>query len=469
MIVLFAAIQTKIKIMKRPPPSSMYTANKARRTMLWSCVSLLVIVAVSIISLIKCGQILGFMSKKGSLVYSQQQKVAHGSVLVVPISTRNVSSFKKDQENNSIQHDSDNASERKTFSSIRCSNHQCSITNACVEREVVTKRRGSKFVVSLWDVNLTDLTPFLGGRDNAITEFRVSNATQPEMFSNNSAAITNRFVPHNCGHQLGDVVMPIFRLLRVFGAEATPLSDLYLNSRQRSTECDHLLQPLFSNKLYTMKGMRERQCYNKLYIGTCGVSFMAEPDCTPSRRLDTMNEDFLAFREHIYRFAEVSVPPIPDTIIVMRKKKGKNMANFHNLNDMVTFLRTTFPDYKTQVVSWSDYAGLSLTEPLTILSRAKVMISLPGADILNGIFMPTGSSLIVYCRPRIQKELDAAQNDIDNWFQYLTYVNTSVEECNSGNVIYNFTSQTTEVVNFESFRQRLLDVGLMERGGPSKP
>lgn len=76
-----------------------------------------------------------------------------------------------------------------------------------------------------------------------------------------------------------------------------------------------------------------------------------------------------------------------------------------------------------------------MAEQIQLMSRTRAMISLPGSDIMNGIFLPDGAALLLYCRPMDRNlTLFDASNERTFWFDRVSYVNASTEECNSTNV-----------------------------------
>ena len=139
----------------------------------------------------------------------------------------------------------------------------------------------------------------------------------------------------------------------------------------------------------------------------------------------------------------------------MEKRKGTHMSNIANRYEMADYLRKEFPTYQIRMVTWSDY---NITEQIQIMSQTRAMISLPGLDVMNGIFLQDGGVLLMYCRlvdPKRNK-FDPS-NEKKFWYDRVSYVHASTEDCNSTNVEYSFNASMsdTTIINLESLKLRL--------------
>lgn len=176
----------------------------------------------------------------------------------------------------------------------------------------------------------------------------------------------------------------------------------------------------------------------------------------------TMEQDFQSFRDYYYQHmcitASATTPP--SRILILEKRHGGHMSNIENRLELLGVLRAKFPQYNTSIISWS---GMTLREQLELLIDTKMMISLPGAAVLNGIFMPNGSSLVLFCRLVDHRNIDGLTltigDDVHLWFRHLNYVITvapSDEQCNASTMVrYNETTLNTRVVDLEAFGQAI--------------
>jgi hypothetical protein len=187
---------------------------------------------------------------------------------------------------------------------------------------------------------------------------------------------------------------------------------------------------------------------------------MADHGTWPNR-MATFESDMRAFRSLYYRHAQVPLHQKLDTIVVMEKRKGTHMNNIANRHDIVDFLKRQYPQYQVKLVSWLDYSS---TEQIHLMSRTRVMISLPGANVMNGIFLPDDGALLMYCRASRGKngklEFDDS-NEMKYWFQHLSYMQVFIEPCNSKAVSYDDNVAWVDtVVKLKFLKQQLDRLGL---------
>jgi hypothetical protein len=119
-----------------------------------------------------------------------------------------------------------------------------------------------------------------------------------------------------------------------------------------------------------------------------------------------------------------------------------------------------------KLISWSDY---DMAEQIQLMCRTRAMISLPGSDIMNGIFLRDQGAFVLYCRHigggtgRDKLEYFDTSNERTYWFDKLPYVDTTTEDCNSTNVSYSKTpnaDSSITYVDFASLKLRLQRLGI---------
>jgi hypothetical protein len=133
----------------------------------------------------------------------------------------------------------------------------------------------------------------------------MENQEQMQVRPNSTAALTNRFVGGNCGHDLGDEAVAIFRLMRLFPDPPARLFHFYLAANP--SVCDKVLTPLAEHLYYINTPLSETMCYSRVYVGTRGVNYMSDYG-TWVNRLATLEDDMKAFRNLYYK-QPVSVLP----------------------------------------------------------------------------------------------------------------------------------------------------------------
>lgn len=192
---------------------------------------------------------------------------------------------------------------------------------------------------------------------------------------NKSAAITNRYISRNCGHDLGDEAFAVYRLRRLFSSAKVPLSHFFLNSKP--TVCDKVLQPMAEHPILYAHGggntntaaatmpTNTSMCFSNLYLGTSSLNYMADMG-TYEYRQATLEDDMKAFRDLYYKRAGITpvikirnkttkaIPRRMDTLLIMEKRQGSHMSNIHNRQASAEYLQTEFPDYNVAIVAWSE-------------------------------------------------------------------------------------------------------------------
>jgi hypothetical protein len=97
-----------------------------------------------------------------------------------------------------------------------------------------------------------------------------------------------------------------------------------------------------------------------------------------------------AFRDVSYKNAGVDLSTTRklDTLVVMlqEKRHGEHFANLR---------RELSKNYYIKRVTWSDY---NMNEQVQLMGLPRAMLlSLPGSDVMHGIFLQDNCSVVMYC------------------------------------------------------------------------
>jgi hypothetical protein len=95
-----------------------------------------------------------------------------------------------------------------------------------------------------------------------------------------------------------------------------------------------------------------------------------------------------AFRDVSYKNAgvDLSTTRKVDTLVVMLEKRHGEQ-HFSNL-------RRELSNYCIKRVTWSYY---NMKEQVQLMGRSRAMLSLPGSDVMHGIFLQDNCSVVMYC------------------------------------------------------------------------
>ena len=132
-------------------------------------------------------------------------------------------------------------------------------------------------------------------------------------------------------------------------------------------------------------------------------------------------------RSMYYRSFNVKEVQSTDLILITIKKRLSgviqrgikqsgimHLLNIDNIDEIVAAFRETFPLYKVMVVTWDDF---SMKDQIKLLARTKLYISLPGAALMNAVYLPDNSATIAFCRG----EHESKGIEYKLWFDHLDY------------------------------------------------
>lgn len=181
--------------------------------------------------------------------------------------------------------------------------------------------------------------------------------------------------------------------------------------------CHHLYKPI-AQTISTYDAIPESGiCFRNILVGTAGENYSSSAKGIVRKNF---SRDMRAMRSLYYKVYDMYETPKMDCIVITIKRGaggGKHLYNIHNINEIVEMIHTSFPTYEVLVVSWEDY---SMKEQLKLLARTRLMISLSGAALMNGVFLQDDSAVITFCRG-----IGTVQNrkgvEYRYWFDNLDY------------------------------------------------
>ena len=300
-------------------------------------------------------------------------------------------------------------------SSIRCSD-TCLLRHACIP---------SNGTVTVYGEDADRLRGMIASfqlRSNREGVLLVNAVNAHNKFSGvwrRSAILVDRYVETNCGHILGDEVWPIFRIMlqRRHALALWDKWDIYID-RAKEARCDSYFTPLTDGEVLTYKNSlarnKETRCYENIYFGTSGLSYV--DDDVKYLSSTRFSEEARLFRDMYFRAFRAERYK-PSKILIMQKKTGEHLVAIENLEELKLAAAAEFKDNEVQTASWSDY---TIAEQITLMARTKVFISLPGSDVMNAIFLPDNSILVVYCR--YYNDQIEGSNEIRLWYRFFRHI-----------------------------------------------
>lgn len=136
-------------------------------------------------------------------------------------------------------------------------------------------------------------------------------------------------------------------------------------------------------------------CFRNILVGTAGENYSSS---TNGIVRENFTRDMRAMRSLYYKEYDISEKQKMNCIVITVKRGaggGTHLFNIRNINEIIEMIKTSFPKYEVLVISWEDY---SMKDQLKLLARTRLMISLPGAALMNGAFLQDDSAVITFCR-----------------------------------------------------------------------
>eukprot|EP01035_Chromulina_nebulosa_P030728 gene30728-40862_t len=106
------------------------------------------------------------------------------------------------------------------------------------------------------------------------------------------------------------------------------------------------------------------------------------------------------------------------------------------MKEVLEAARITLPLSSIFTASWY---GMPLEEQFRIMHNADIVVTLPGSDLMNGLFMRAGSTAVVYCR---FVDFIESSNEVRIWLQAMPDYQV-FEVCGEEDVV--FTGQAAEL------------------------
>lgn len=267
--------------------------------------------------------------------------------------------------------------------------------------------------------------------------------------------------PLNAGHVLGDEVFAVWQALCVFGLQNESVNIITSNCFKHK----QLYKCLTNNKLFSRNDFKKEVSFEKLIVGMSRNGYarghQLGPYIFPNWRtlssrasyLPQFKEVFESFRQHSYKLvgideASVTFQQNKRSILFLDKCKF-NSEHKTLLHDIDTLIELTRKQHNTHNVKKIKWAGMDISEQIKEMAIADVVVSLPGADLMNCIFLNPKSTIICPSRfvvtgttlenkTRGTDYHKEGSNEIEIWFQF-THKYVTIDDVSAieeGNILY---------------------------------
>ena len=212
----------------------------------------------------------------------------------------------------------------------------------------------------------------------------------------------------NVGHTIGDYVFAVFNGLLNWNLTQFRVK-IYTNN----------LDKVFPFGLLTTEKIEIRpvgpRCFNYFLAGWQNMGYAAADYQT------NVGARLRQFRNHAYKTLGVPMPSTPPRYLLLVQKtlsQSRHKSIIDNYDGVYNALKKRF--YVKRV----EWAKMTLDAQLELIADAHTIITLPGSDAMNAIFMPDGGTLVMPCR-RVAGMWEGS-NEYRLWFRKIHWLSTIV-------------------------------------------
>jgi hypothetical protein len=322
-------------------------------------------------------------------------------------------------------------------------NEKCCLFNNCILQN--NDRNGIQLLVP--DDKSHELPKQLSLRsceDNAISIRGTDNWQNKQKSIENKKGIwvlIGEYENSNAGHVLGDEVFAVWQSLCVFDLQDCEINIITNNQsrHQQQYKC------LTNNRIHSFEDFKNKQTsFEILIAGMCrngyalGHQLIKQQRCGISCRatyLCPFKETFERFRQHTYNTFGINESSDEfkgqkRSILLLDKDINASIhkCKIFEIDKMMEVIQNQHTTHNVKKINWN---GMRIEDQVAEMSLVDVVITLPGSDMMNCIFLHPKSLII--CPHGFYNGRKSGSNEIGGWFQYthnsiqitdVTYVNT---------------------------------------------
>jgi hypothetical protein len=239
---------------------------------------------------------------------------------------------------------------------------------------------------------------------------------EPSSLPKDNLAMLTQHYPRNWGHALLDEVLPLFLMLYGLGFPVDASTLVATDTPPQYRSPYELLVP--------KENIRDlAQVY-----GGCFAQFgVGIPELLYSRKgFKSMEIGLKLFRSHVLSRYHIQTPCRRKFSVLFVDKdpdKSDHAARWLNIHESAEQARSRHPDWNVTVARWTN---VSLTQQLHLIQESHVLVSLPGSDVVSGLFLQEHSGIIMPCR-HYNKGFEWS-NEFPLMFDFLPHI-TAVQFC----------------------------------------
>ncbi len=218
----------------------------------------------------------------------------------------------------------------------------------------------------------------------------------------------------NIGHVLGDDIWAIFSALYFWNLHMLHsnklwivLPETYKTEFQSKSVIGSLFQTITPNKIIFVSS-QDHLCFQHLLTGWSGLtySYNDRPISVPS---------ILAFKRKVMQALDINIEHRNECEVLFIEKDLKvaeHKFSIVNVDELISYVNK-FSTCSASKITWQ---GMELRDQIAKISAARIVVSLPGSDIMNCIFQPIYSGLLVPDRCDTESKTCEGSNEIRLWY-----------------------------------------------------
>lgn len=218
---------------------------------------------------------------------------------------------------------------------------------------------------------------------------------------------------NNVGHVILDEVLSIFVMFEQINLD---LDDTIMIGTATVPQFRRPYTMLVSLSNIMSLAELEGQCFSHVVAGAAQWSYAA---AGLSKTSPTLHR----FRNHV--LARLNIHPhvrLKFSVLFVLKDAdaAEHKSTWTNIEAIVTNVKARFPTWVVHTVMWTRLP--SFHDQINLVHRTHVLVSLPGSDVVNGLFLQDGSAIIMPCRHMGDKF--ESSNEVPHLFNYMGWVKT---------------------------------------------
>lgn len=235
----------------------------------------------------------------------------------------------------------------------------------------------------------------------------------------------SRIIPAFPAHTLIDEVLGVFRSFEMWGLLDQPTT-VWTDDPSYPEPYDLLGS---SVRVSPTQELPRGVCLRSLVVGWTNLHAVGHAGRGPSGNWGDTNwrensitlpfaniprMELLRFRDHVWRRYGIAKPHTahPPHVLIVQHNNGTTPSRILNIDEIVGTLESPSDEIASMLgvpsggsmrVSRVEWRGLPIRRQVELTASADVLITLPGSDACNALFLPTPAALIIPFRPQKEK------------------------------------------------------------------